>query len=133
MKTAVDGQFIAMEVSIAGLMRQLRVEVAESQELLKHEVMEDFVQQISAASCLHFHSPFLPTASTPLDVVGEATGQVGDATTMRGTYINQQQPATLEGKIPWDAYDTLKLNFGTAPLHLDAGSPGPLSSVCLHP
>ena len=43
MKTAVDGQLVAMEGSRAGLMRQLCTEVAENQELLKRKLCEDLL------------------------------------------------------------------------------------------
>ena len=56
-----------MEGSIAGLMGQLRTEVAESEELLKCKLCEDLPQELSAASglrstvCTHFcQQPVLP-------------------------------------------------------------------------
>lgn len=52
-KTAIDGRLIAMEGFIAGLTVQLRIEVAESQELLKHKLHEDLLQELSATPGLH--------------------------------------------------------------------------------
>ena len=77
-KTAVDGQLVAMEGSITGLTGQLCTEVAESEELLKCEPCEDLLQELSAASALSSTAcPFLPTAGTPLDVIGEVMGESG--------------------------------------------------------
>ena len=107
MKMAVEDQLIAMEGSIVGLTRQLCTEVAESQELLKHEHCEDLLEDLSAASGLHpTVFQVLPTAGTLLDVVGQVMGRVRNATTTRGTPINQQRPKMFKGKIPWDTYWT---------------------------
>ena len=107
MKTAVDGRLIAMEGSVAGLTGQLRTEVAESQELLKRELREDLLEELSATSGLRSTArPFLPSAGASLDAVGEGTVRASDATALRGSTINQQRPAPFEGKLPWDAYRT---------------------------
>ena len=64
-----------MEGSVARLTGQLCTEVAESQELLKHELHKDLLQELNTTPSLHCTAcPFLPSAGTPLDTVGEGTG-----------------------------------------------------------
>ena len=59
MKTAVEGQLITMVISVAGLTGLLCTKVAESQELLKHKLCEDLLQEPSVvpglrSTCTHF-------------------------------------------------------------------------------
>ena len=81
--------------------------MAESQELLKCELREDLLEELSTTSGLHSTArPFLPSAGASLDAVGEGTIRASDATALRGSTISQQRPAPFEGKLPWDAYRT---------------------------
>ena len=104
-KLTIDGRLDAMKDSVAGLAKQIRATMTEGQELTKHQLREELLQELSdSTSALRpTAQPFQPSG-TAAAVVREVTDRSRDAIAPHAAH--QQRPAPFEGKIPWDAYRT---------------------------
>ena len=90
-KLMIDDRLDAMEDSVAGLAKQIRATVTEGQELTKHQLREELLQELSDGT-----SALRPTAQpsgTTAAVAGEVTDRSRDAIALHAAH--QQRLANL--------------------------------------